>query len=84
MRRVVGSPTIQFVFQYKKQVVEQIVSELGAKESIKEVETIKFDGTFKLESTPSVIPKNVFCGRDEILKQIKVTTTTKFYKHLQT
>ena len=71
MRRIVGSPPIQFVFQYKKQVVEQIVSELGAKESIKEVETIKFDGTFKLESTPSVIPKNVFCGRDEILKQIK-------------
>ena len=75
MRRIVGSPPIQFVFQYKKQVVEQIISELDtlglAKKEVKEVESIKFDGTFKLESTPSVIPKNVFCGREEELAKIK-------------
>ena len=74
MRRIVGSPPIQFVFQYKKQVVEQVVNELDSLDmikDIKEVSAIKFDGSFKLESTPSVIPKSVFCGRDEVLAQIK-------------
>lgn len=74
MRRIVGSPPIQFVFQYKKQVVEQVVNELDSLDmikDIKEVDAIKFDGTFKLESTPSVIPKNVFCGREEVLAKIK-------------
>ena len=71
MRRIVGSPPIQFVFQYKKQVVEQILHELDTKGEIKESEGTKFDGTFRLESTPSVIPKSVFCGREKELAQIK-------------
>ena len=71
MRRIVGSPPIQFVFQYKKQVVEQVVGELGAKLDRNEPQGLRFDGTFKLESTPSVIPKNVFCGREDTLAQIK-------------
>ena len=71
MRRIVGSPPIQFVFQYKKQVVEQILGELDTKGSLKQSEGTKFDGTFRLESTPSVIPKSVFCGREEELAKIK-------------
>ena len=76
MRRIVGSPPIQFVFQYKKQVIEQILSELdvnGLLKNKKEVESapIKVSSSFKLESTPSVIPKSVFCGREEELARIK-------------
>lgn len=68
MRRIVGSPPIQFVVQYKKQVIERVIKEL---DSNNELSSITFDGTFRLESTPSVIPKNVFCGREEVLEQIK-------------
>ena len=73
MRRIVGSPPIQFVFQYKKQVVEQIIYELDPTGSIanREIAGVKLNPTFKLESTPSVIPKNVFCGREKELAQIK-------------
>ena len=73
MRRITGSPPIQFVFQYKKQVIEQILSELGLVDFKHNPSGMKFDGTFKLESTPSVIPKSVFCGREEVLEQIKET-----------
>ena len=71
MRRIVGSPPIAFVFQYKKQVVEQIIKEIDTFGLVKETDVIKTTPTFKLESTPSVIPKSVFCGRDEVLEQIK-------------
>lgn len=74
MRRIVGSPPIQFVFSYKKQVVEQIIKELDSYNLLKskeEIDKIKFGGVFKLESTPSVIPKTVFLGREEELAKIK-------------
>lgn len=71
MRRIVGSPPIQFVFAYKKQVVEKIVKELDTFGLIKEAEPLKVNPTFKLESTPSVLPKNIFCGREEELAKIK-------------
>ena len=73
MRRIVGSPPIQFVFQYKKQVVEQILIELDPTGTFaaREVAGMRIDPTFRLESTPSVIPKNVFCGREKELAQIK-------------
>ena len=73
MRRIVGSPPIQFVFQYKKQVVEQILYDLDPTGTIatREVAGVKIDPTFKLESTPSVIPKSVFCGREKELQEIK-------------
>ncbi len=73
MFRIVGSPPIQFVFQYKKQVIEQVVSELDSMKVKKSIDDLKFDGTFRLESTPSVIPKSVFCGREETLEKIKQT-----------
>ena len=71
MRRIVGSPPIQFVFRFKNQVVEQILAELDSEGLLKKVDALKGVSTFKLESTPSVIPKSVFCGRDEVLQQIK-------------
>lgn len=72
MRRIVGSPPIQFVFMYKKQVIEQIALELGSTGVLsRDAEVLKTNNYFKLESTPSVIPKHVFCGRDEVLEQIK-------------
>ncbi len=71
MRRIVGSPPIQFVFQYKKQVVEQIVCELDSTGLLKAGNVLKVDKAFRLESTPSVIPKSVFCGREEELAKIK-------------
>ena len=70
--RITGSlPIIQFIIQYKKQVIEQIIAELDSSNSIKEIDPMKFDGTFRLESTPTVMPKTVFCGREEILEDIK-------------
>ena len=71
MRRIVGSPPIQFVFAYKKQVVEKIVVELGGTGIEIENPPIKPNPTFRLDSTPSVIPKNIFYGRDKELEQIK-------------
>lgn len=71
MRRIVGSPPIPFFFQYKEHVIDQIVIELGGVAGKKELDVSKISTQFKLESTPSVIPKNVFCGRDEVLAQIK-------------
>lgn len=73
MRRIVGSPPIQFVFQYKKQVVEQILGEMDASGIIKN-KTEAFGGnniSFRLESSPSVMPKRIFCGREEELAKIK-------------
>ena len=72
MHRIVGSPPIQFVFQYKEQVIEQILLEIDPTGSLKKKsETIKGTINFKLESSPSVLPKRVFCGREEELAQIK-------------
>ncbi len=72
MRRIVGSPPIQFVFQYKKQVVEQILSELDMTGAIKNrTDSFKGNISFRLESSPSVLPKRIFCGREEELAQIK-------------
>ncbi|MBR5991048.1 MAG: ATP-binding protein, partial [Bacilli bacterium] len=72
MRRIVGSPPIQFVFQYKKQVVEQILGELDSTGTLKNrTDAFKGNISFRLESSPSVMPKRIFCGREEELKQIK-------------
>ena len=72
MERIVGAlPIIEFVVKYIDRVVEEIINELDNTGAVKKIGGVKFDGSFKLESTPSVIPKNVFCGRDEILEQIK-------------
>ena len=72
MRRIVGSPPIQFVFAYKKQVVEQILNELDDKGILKKKsETFKNEISFRLESSPSVLPKRVFCGREKELEEIK-------------
>ena len=71
MRRIVGSPPIQFVFHFKDQVIEQVLNELDANGLLKKVDALKSDQTFKLESTPSVIPKNIFCGREKELTAIK-------------
>ena len=72
MRRIVGSPPIQFVFAYKKQVVEQILGELDAKGVLrKKQDAFKCDIAFRLESSPSVMPKRIFCGREKELQEIK-------------
>lgn len=72
MRRIVGSPPIQFVFAYKKQVVEQILAELDEKGVLKKKsEAFKSDIAFRLESSPSVLPKRIFCGREKELEEIK-------------
>lgn len=72
MRRIVGSPPIQFVFAYKKQVVEQILGELDVKGVLrKKQDAFKCDIAFRLESSPSVMPKRVFCGREKELQEIK-------------
>ena len=72
MRRIVGSPPIAFVFAYKKQVVEQILSELDEKGILKKkAEAFKCDISFRLESSPSVLPKRIFCGREKELQEIK-------------
>ena len=60
MRRIVGSPPIQFVFQYKKQVVEQIIGEIDATGDLKNrTDIFKGNITFRLESSPSVLPKTI-------------------------
>ena len=73
MRRIVGSPPIQFVFQYKQQVVEQILGELDFTGVLKKKAEAynQCNITFRLESSPSVLPKKIFCGREEELAQIK-------------
>ena len=72
MRRIVGSPPIQFVFQYKNQVIEQILSEIDMTGTLKnKSEALKGNIAFRLESSPSVMPKRVFCGREEELAKIK-------------
>lgn len=72
MRRIVGSPPIQFVFAYKKQVVEQILGEIDPSGVLKnQSDTFKGSITFRLESSPSVLPKRVFCGREKELEEIK-------------
>ena len=72
MRRIVGSPPIPFFFQYKAQVVEQILMELDPTGTVKKKnETFKTNISFRLESSPSVLPKRVFCGREKELEQIK-------------
>ena len=73
MRRIVGSPPIQFVFHFKKQVIEKILDELDSEGLLKKVDSLSSATTFKLESTPSVIPKRVFCGRDDVFEQIERT-----------
>lgn len=73
MRRIVGSPPIQFVFAYKKQVVEQILIELDDKGILKKrSEAFKGEIKFRLESSPSVLPKRVFCGREKELAEIEL------------
>ena len=74
MRRIVGSPPIQFVFDYREQVVDKILSEIDPSGTLgkrKNAETVDAPRPFRLESTPSVIPKSIFCGREEILAKIK-------------
>lgn len=71
MRRIVGSLPIPFSLFYRKEGIEKIVRALIPSGAAEEIESKQFDGTFKLESTPSVLPKRVFCGRDAMLAQIK-------------
>ena len=71
MRRIVGSPPIAYFFDYRKQVVEKVLKGLIPEGQGEDIDGIKLNGTFRLESTPSVIPKSVFCGREEVLEQIK-------------
>ena len=71
MRKIVGSPPIPFAFRFKDQVIEQVLAELDSEGLLKKVDSLMSDRTFKLESTPSVIPKSVFCGREEELAKIK-------------
>lgn len=72
MRRIVGSPPIQFVFSYKKQVVEQILDELDESGTLKnKIDAFQNNIVFRLESSPSVLPKRVFCGREEELRKIE-------------
>ena len=74
MLRIVGSPPIQFVFAYKDKVIETILLEMdttGTLKNLKDIDVLGSDHTFRLESTPSVIPKSVFCGREEELAKIK-------------
>ena len=75
MRRIVGSPPIYYVFQHKEHVVEIILKELGYTED--KQETHKFDVSYVLESTPSVIPKSVFCGRDALVRPRLQSNTLK-------
>ncbi|MBP5312871.1 MAG: ATP-binding protein, partial [Clostridia bacterium] len=70
-QRILGAPPIQFVFQYKDQVIEKILYELDPKGILKQTNAFHSGSNFKLASTPSVIPKRVFCGREEELAQIK-------------
>lgn len=74
MRRIVGSPPIKFVFEFKKEVVDRIILEMddtGTIKDLKEVQGSSSSNTFRLESTPSVIPKSIFLGREKELEQIK-------------
>ena len=73
MRRIVGSPPIPYDYQFRDRVIEQILGELDAEGLLKKVDSLKSVGTFKLESTPSVLPKTVFCGREEELARIKAS-----------
>lgn len=72
MKRIVGSPPIQFIFQFKKQVVELIINEIDETGLLKKRKDLNQGNiTFRLESSPSVMPKRVFCGREEELSKIK-------------
>lgn len=70
--RIVGTPAIQYVNQYKERVIEEILYTVDTTGVLKKrAESLKFDIKFKLESTPSVLPKRVFCGREKELSQIE-------------
>lgn len=72
MRRIVGSPPIHFDLQYQDQVVERILVEMDEDGTLKrKFDSLKSKVSFRLESSPSVLPKRVFCGREKELQQIK-------------
>ena len=73
MRRIVGSPPIHFDVAYKKQVVERVLLEIDETGELKNKFNVQGNITFRLESSPSVLPKRVFCGREKELEQIKET-----------
>ena len=67
--RIIGSPAINFSSNLKDQIIEKVVSELDDKGILKLQN--KKEIVYKLESTPSVTPKPIFCGREEELNRIK-------------
>ncbi len=67
--RIIGSPAINFTSNLKDEIVEKVVSELDDQGLIKL--KVNKDIVYKLESTPSVTPKPVFCGREEELRRIR-------------
>ena len=70
--RIVGTPAIQYVNQYKERVIEEILYAVDKTGVLKKrADSLKFEMKFKLESTPSVLPKRVFCGREKELSQIE-------------
>ena len=62
--RIIGSPAINFSSNLKDEIINRVVTELDEKGIIK-LRGMK-DIVYKLESTPSVTPKPVFCGKDEL------------------
>lgn len=69
--RIIGSlPIIPFVHAYKLTAIELLIKELDPTGTLKDFRITSFDGTFSLCSTPSVLPKNIFLGREHELEQI--------------
>lgn len=66
--RIIGSPAIKFDLKLKYQIIDNVVFELsGQSRSLSSrAETI-----YTLDSTPSVLPKPIFCGREKELERIK-------------
>lgn len=74
MKRIVGSlPIIKLDRDHQDETIEHILGELDTLGLVKKKKEglLKYNGQFHLESTPSVIPKKVFCGREDTLAQIK-------------
>ena len=67
--RLTGTPAINYSSNLNDQVIEKVLLELDYLGVLKN--KLYQEAIYKLESTPSVQPKPIFCGREEELKRIK-------------
>ena len=71
-KRIVGTSTIDHTQQTQETTIENILYTIDKSGILKKrAEERKIAIDYKLESTPSVLPKRVFCGREKELEEIE-------------